>query len=57
MIEAESRLNTNKEYETEGLSKEDYEELTYLVNEASEKDIISYDEFKSSLSRCLSNSF
>lgn len=51
LMEAESRLNTNNLYEAEGLSKEDYEELIFLVNEAPEKDTISYDELKSSLSR------
>ena len=49
--EAESRLTTNKKYEAEGFSKDDYEELVSLVNEAPEKDTISYDELKSSLSR------
>ena len=53
LIEAETRLNTNKEYQAEGLSKEDYEELSLLANEPSEKDTISYDELKSSLSRSL----
>lgn len=51
LMEAESRLNTNKEHEAEGLSREDYEELTSLVNEPADKDTISYDELKSSLSR------
>lgn len=51
LIEAESRVNTQNEYEAEGLSKEDFEELTLLINEAAEKETISYEELKSSLSR------
>ncbi len=51
LIEAETRLKTNNKYEAEGISKEDYEELTSLINEHPEKDTISYDELKSSLSR------
>ncbi len=51
LMEAETRLNTNNKYEAEGLSKEDYEELVVLANEAPEKDTISYDELKSSLNR------
>jgi hypothetical protein len=51
LIEAESRLHTNNNYEAEGLSEEDFDELTLLVKEAPEKDTISYDELKSSLSR------
>ena len=50
LVAAESRLYTNNEYEAEGLSKEDFEDLAFLVNEEPEKDTISYDELKSSLS-------
>ena len=53
LLEAGSRIHTTHPYETEGLSKEDYEELISLINEPPEKDIISYDELKSSLSRWL----
>jgi hypothetical protein len=51
LVAAESRLYTNNECKAEGLSKEDVEELAFLVNEEPEKDTISYDELKSSLSR------
>lgn len=51
LLEADSRIHTNNPYQAEGLSKEDYEELISLVNEPSEKDTITYDELKSSLSR------
>ena len=51
LIETETRLNTRNNYEAEGLSKEDYEELSSLLNEPLEKDTISYNELKSSLSR------
>ena len=51
LLEANSRIHTTNPHEAEGLSKEDYDELISLVNEAPEKDTISYDELKSSLSR------
>jgi hypothetical protein len=51
LLEADSRIHTDNPHEAEGLSKEDYDELISLVNEPSEKDTISYDEFKLSLSR------
>jgi hypothetical protein len=51
LIEANSRIHTTNSYEAEGLSKEDYDELISLVNESPEKDTISYDDLKSSLSR------
>jgi len=51
LIETEICLNTKNNYEAEGLFKEDYEELSSLLNEPLEKDTISYDELKSSLSR------
>lgn len=51
LTQAENRVNTQNEYEAEGLSKEDFEELTTLVNEASEKETISYNELKFSLSK------
>ena len=51
LLEANSRIHTINPNEAEGLSKEDYDELISLVNEPPEKDTISYDELKSSLSR------
>lgn len=51
LLEANSRINTNNPHEAEGLSKEDFDELISLVNERPEKDTLSYDELKSSLSR------
>ena len=51
LLEADSRIHTNNPHEAEGLSKENYDELISLVNEPPEKDTISYDELKSSLSR------
>jgi len=51
LLEAGSRIHTTHPHEAEGLSKEDYEELISLINEPPEKDAISYDELKSSLSR------
>ena len=51
LLEADSRIQTTNQHEAEGLSKEDYDELISLVNEPPEKDTISYDELKSSLSR------
>ena len=51
LLEADSRIHTTNQHEAEGLSKEDYDELISLVNEPPEKDTISYDELKSSLSR------
>ena len=51
LIEAKTRIHTANPHEAEGLSKEDYDELISLVNEAPEKDTVSYDELKSSLSR------
>jgi hypothetical protein len=51
LLEASSRITTKNPYEAEGLSKDDYDELISLVNEPPEKDTISYDELKSSLSR------
>jgi hypothetical protein len=54
LSEAESRININTPYQTEGLTEEDFNELTSLVSEPSIKDTISYDELKSSLSRWFS---
>ena len=51
LLEASTRIHTTNPHEAEGLSKEDYDELISLVNEPPEKDTISYDELKSSLSR------
>jgi hypothetical protein len=51
LLEAKARIETNNPHEAEGLSKQDYDELLALVNEAPEEDTISYDELKSSLSR------
>jgi len=51
LLEANSRIHTTNPHEAEGLSKEDFDELISLVNEPPEKDTISYDELKSSLSR------
>ncbi len=51
LAEAKSRIHTTNQHEAEGLSKGDYDELILLVNEPPEKDTISYDELKSSLSR------
>ena len=51
LLEANSRIHTTNPHEAEGLSKEDYDELISLVNEPPEKDTISYDELKFSLSR------
>ena len=51
LLEAKARIETNNPHEAEGLSKQDYDELLALTNEAPEKDTISYDELKSSLSR------
>ena len=51
LLEANSRIHTTNPHEAEGLSKEDFDELFSLVNEPPEKDTISYDELKSSLSR------
>lgn len=51
LLEAKHRMNTTKPHEAEGLLKEDYEELISLVNEPAEKDTISYNELKTSLSR------
>jgi hypothetical protein len=49
LLEADSRIHTTNPHEAEGLTKEDYAELISLVNEPPEKDIMSYDELKSSL--------
>lgn len=51
LLEAKSRIDSNSPNEAEGLSEKDYDELVSLINEAPEKDTISYDELKSSLSR------
>ncbi|MCW3114957.1 MAG: hypothetical protein JWR18_3353 [Segetibacter sp.] len=51
LLEANSRIHATNPHEAEGLSKEDYDELISLVKESPEKDTISYDELKSSLSR------
>ena len=51
LLEADSRIHTTNPHEAEGLSREDYDDLISLVNEPPEKDTISYDELKSSLSR------
>ena len=45
--EAEDRMHASKPHEIEGLSEEDFNNLTELVNEDPEKDTISYEEFKS----------
>ena len=55
LIEANSRIHTINPYEAEGLSEDDYDELISLIREPSEKDTISYDELKSSLSKWLQN--
>jgi len=55
LLEADSWIHTTNPYEAEGLSKENYEELISLVNEPPEKDTISYDKLKSSLSRWFTN--
>jgi hypothetical protein len=55
LIEANSRINTPNPNEAEGLSLEDYDELISLINEPPEKDTMSYDELKSSLSRWFTN--
>ena len=49
--EARTRILTPNPNEAEGLSKEDYDELISLINEPTEKDTISYDALKTSLSR------
>ena len=49
--EARTRILTPNPHEAEGLSKEDYDELISLINEPTEKDTISYDALKTSLSR------
>ena len=51
LLEAKYKMNTTEPHEAEGLLKEDYEELISLVNEPGEKDTISYDELKASLSK------
>ncbi len=51
LLEAKSRINTNNPNEAEGLSEKDYDDLVSLITEAPEKDTISYDELKLSLSR------
>ncbi len=51
LLEAKSRIYTTHPHEAEGLSIEDYDELINLVNEPPEKDTITYDELKASLSR------
>lgn len=51
LLEAENRMAATVPGEAEGLSKDDYEELVSLAKEPAEKDTISYDEFKSSLSK------
>lgn len=51
LAEADSRIHTTSPNEAEGLSKEDYDELISLVSEPPEKDTVSYEELKSSLSR------
>lgn len=55
LLEADSRIHTTNPAKTEGLSKGDYDDLISLVNEPSEKDTISYDKLKSSLSRWFTN--
>lgn len=49
--EAERRINTSVPHEMEGLSESDYQELKALIEEAPEKDTMSFEELKSSLSR------
>ncbi len=51
LLEAENRINTTNDFEAEELLKEDYDELLSLTNEPPEKDTISYNELKSSLSK------
>jgi hypothetical protein len=51
LIEANSRIHATGAHEAEGLSKADYDELISLMSEPPQKDTISYDELKSSLSR------
>ncbi len=53
--EAKSRIHTTNLFEDEGLAEKDYNELLSLVNEAPEKDTISYNELKTSLSRWFIN--
>ncbi len=48
---AGNKAGSNYINEKTYLSEEDYEELLSLVNEPPEKDTISYEELKSSLSR------
>lgn len=55
LVEAKSRMHTSNPFEAEGLAEKDYNELLSLVNEAPEKNTISYDELKSSLSRWFIN--
>lgn len=51
LLEAQTRTTSANPHEVEGLSKEDYDELSFLAKEPIEKDTISYDELKSSLSK------
>ena len=51
LLEATSRIHSSNSYEVEGLAKDDYQDLMSLVNEPPEKDTISYDELKRSLSK------
>lgn len=50
LLQFENRLQTLQGHEAENLSKEDYDGLIVLVNEPPEKDTVSYQELKSSLS-------
>jgi len=51
LLKAKSRKEPAEPHVSEGLSKDDYDELVSLINEPPEKDTISYDELKASLSR------
>lgn len=55
LMEAQSRSGAVSPHETEGLSKEDCEELTMLAKEDPLKDTVSYDELKDSLNRWFTN--
>ena len=55
LVQAQSESLVSAPHEKEGLSKEDYEELELLAKEHAEKETISYDELKASLSRWFTN--
>lgn len=50
-MEAQSRSLPERPNDAEGLSQEDYEELVSLATEPAEKDTVSYNELKASLSK------